>query len=128
MENKSKSEIKSFRERHRASDKEPAACLSSLQFSRAAEHSLNAPGDWEAAYPMDCSLPGCPIHGIFQARVLEYSLLFAGKTKEIDSPLEPLQGRLPCQHLDFRLSDLQNCNTIKAVFKPFNCGNWLQQQ
>ena len=78
--------------------------------------------------PMDCSLPGCPVHGIFQARVLEYSLLFAGKTKEIDSPLEPLQGQLPCQHLDFRLSDLQNCNTIKAVFKPFNCGNWLQQQ
>lgn len=55
MENKSKSEIKSFRERHRASDKEPAACLSSLQFSRAAEHSLNAPGDWEAAWcPHSC--------------------------------------------------------------------------
>ena len=26
--------------------------------------------------PMDCSLPGSSVHGIFQARVLEYSRLF----------------------------------------------------
>ena len=25
--------------------------------------------------PMDCSLPGCPVHGIFQARVLEWGAI-----------------------------------------------------
>ena len=25
--------------------------------------------------PMDCSLPGCSIHGIFQARVLEWGAI-----------------------------------------------------
>ena len=27
------------------------------------------------SYPMDCSLPGCPVHGIFQARVLEWDAI-----------------------------------------------------
>ena len=26
-------------------------------------------------YPMDCSLPGSPVHGIFQARVLEWGAI-----------------------------------------------------
>ena len=31
--------------------------------------------------PMDCSLPGSSIHGIFQARVLEWgAIAFSGKT------------------------------------------------
>ena len=32
--------------------------------------------------PMDCSLPGSPVHGIFQARVLEWGAIAfsAGKT------------------------------------------------
>ena len=31
--------------------------------------------------PMDCSLPGSSIHGIFQARVLEwYAIAFSGKS------------------------------------------------
>ena len=30
--------------------------------------------------PMDCSLPGSPVHGIFQARVLEWgAIAFSGK-------------------------------------------------
>ena len=33
--------------------------------------------------PMDCSLPGSSIHGIFQARVLEWgAIAFSGKTNE----------------------------------------------
>ena len=31
------------------------------------------------SYPMDCSLPGSSIHGIFQARVLEWgAIAFSG--------------------------------------------------
>ena len=35
--------------------------------------------------PMDCSLPGSPIHGIFQARVLEWgAIAFSGsESKEV---------------------------------------------
>ena len=33
--------------------------------------------------PMDCSLPGFSIHGIFQARVLEWgAIAFSGKLKQ----------------------------------------------
>ena len=36
--------------------------------------------------PMDCSLPGSSIHGIFQARVLEWgAIAFSGK--EIEDPM-----------------------------------------
>jgi len=31
--------------------------------------------------PMDCSPPGSPVHGIFQARVLEWGALRASKTR-----------------------------------------------
>ena len=30
--------------------------------------------------PMDCSLPGSPVHGIFQARVLEWGAIAFSKT------------------------------------------------
>ena len=31
--------------------------------------------------PMDCSLPGCSVHGIFQARVLEWGAIAFSKMK-----------------------------------------------
>ena len=34
--------------------------------------------------PMDCSLPGSSAHGIFQARVLEWGAIGAGKCQWID--------------------------------------------
>ena len=36
----------------------------------------------------------------------------AGNSKEINSPLQPPGGRLPCQHLDYKTSDLQDCKRI----------------
>ena len=33
--------------------------------------------------PMDCSLPGSSIHGIFQARVLEWGAIAFSKTKRL---------------------------------------------
>ena len=35
--------------------------------------------------PMDCSLPGSSVHGIFQARVLEWvAIAFSGREAETD--------------------------------------------
>ena len=47
--------------------------------------------------PMDCSLPGSSIHGIFQARVLEwgaiaFSVQISLLTANTDSPLRELTG------------------------------------
>ena len=39
-------------------------------------------------YPMDCSLPGSPVHGIFQARVLEWGAIALAQAKRIDSKPE----------------------------------------
>ena len=33
--------------------------------------------------PMDCSLPGSSVHGIFQARVLEWAAIAFSKLKEL---------------------------------------------
>ena len=46
--------------------------------------------------PMDCSLPGSSVHGIFQARVLEWvaihCLLRRGTGERYGSPAQPLVG------------------------------------
>ena len=56
--------------------------------------------------PMDCSLPGSSVHGIFQARVLEwgaiafsYCLLFNLKT----SVLHPSWWELPCNTMQYHV-------------------------
>ena len=36
--------------------------------------------------PMDCSLPGSSVHGIFQARVLEWGAIAFSCTQVIGSP------------------------------------------
>ena len=33
---------------------------------------------WTPSDPMDCSLPGSSVHGIFQARVLEWAAIKLG--------------------------------------------------
>ena len=37
------------------------------------------------SHPMDCSLPGSSVHGIFQARVLEWSATFMVMDGEIQA-------------------------------------------
>ena len=44
--------------------------------------------------PMDCSLPGSPIHGIFQARVLEWGAI-AFSLINLDSILKSRDITLP---------------------------------
>ena len=38
--------------------------------------------------PMDCSLPGSPIHGIFQARVLEWGAIVFSKFIHIEYAIQ----------------------------------------
>ena len=44
--------------------------------------------------PMDCSLPGSSVHGIFQARVLEWGAIAFSKSANDISPKKP-NSRLP---------------------------------
>ena len=57
--------------------------------------------------PMDCSLPGSSVHGIFQARVLEWgAVAFSGinSRSDLSSSVDPTQA-------DTKLNDLN----IKSV-------------
>ena len=39
--------------------------------------------------PMDCSLPGSSVHGIFQARVLEWgAIAFSGRDQQTEAKTE----------------------------------------
>ena len=40
------------------------------------------------SYPMDCSLPGSSVHGIFQARVLEWGAIAFSEFKPLTSSLD----------------------------------------
>ena len=45
--------------------------------------------------PMDCSLPGSSVHGIFQARVLEWGAIESNSWDPMDGgPLGILQARI----------------------------------
>ena len=45
--------------------------------------------------PMDCSLPGSSVHGIFQARVLEWGAIALGKNNIGVGFLSPPRGEIP---------------------------------
>ena len=52
--------------------------------------------------PMDCSLPGSSIHGIFQARVLEWgAIAFSKDQTAVAAAAKPIQLCLPlCDPID----------------------------
>ena len=50
--------------------------------------------------PMDCSLPGSSVHGIFQARVLEWvAIAFSMATAEFSTLVALLSAALSQHHL-----------------------------
>ena len=68
--------------------------------------------------PMDCSLPGSSIHGIFQARVLEWGAIAFSESHcrvwvKMFSPIERAKLCLPASHLpqkeDFPSERAQEC-------------------
>jgi len=74
--------------------------------------------------PMDCSLPGSSVHGIFQARVLEWgAIAFSGRTVwrfpkklEIELPYDPTIPLLGIsrenQNLKIYMHPSVHCSTI----------------
>ena len=47
------------------------------------------------SHPMDCSLPGSSVHGIFQARVLEWGAISFSNMTNLDSILKSRDSTLP---------------------------------
>ena len=60
-------------------------CHFLLQCMKLKNESEVAQSCWTLRHPMDCSLPGSSIHGIFQARVLEWSAIAFSKHPKIQS-------------------------------------------
>jgi len=59
--------------------------------------------------PMDCSLPGSSIHGIFQARVLEWGAIAFSE-----------QNTKPLQFMDWGMEDLILAHSKKRSRKIYN--------
>ena len=52
--------------------------------------------------PMDCSLPGSSIHGIFQARVLEWvAIAFSNKKSKKKHANDMLKKKRKCNHIKY---------------------------
>ena len=65
--------------------------------------------------PIDCSLPGCSVHGIFQARVLEWVVIAFSMTN-LDSVLKN-------RHITL----LTKVHLVKAMVFPvvmYGCESW----
>ena len=71
--------------------------------------------------PMDCSLPGSAIHGIFQARVLKWvAIAFSNKILE-SRPLFPDGCHIA--DVQYLLNEL-SCLEISTFVSPPWCGYW----
>ena len=67
---------------------------------------------------MDCSLPGSSVHGIFQARVLEWvASAFSVKMVHIKKKKKKANGNWDGQHKNFTVVHKKYKNTI--IFKKF---------
>ena len=49
---------------------------------------------------MDCSLPGSSVHGIFQARVLEWGAIAFSECREVGNHFSPSKGKLSSDEVD----------------------------
>ena len=66
-------------------------------------------------HPMDCSLPGSSVHGVLQARILEWGCL------ALPQGIFPIQGSnlglLPCRWILYPLSHLGSPQSIFTALK-----------
>ena len=75
--------------------------------------------------PMDCSLPGSPVHGIFQARVLEWgAIAFSGSylIKAIFSFISSLTVLVLSQFCDYQVSVSRIYQALLFVVMFWNSG------
>ena len=73
--------------------------------------------------PMDCSLPGSSVHGIFQARILEWVVISFSRVPNpgIEPVFSALAGRVftteslgkPREHMDLDNSECSGSKTVQ---------------
>ena len=66
---------------------------------------------------MDCSLPGSSVHGIFQARVLEWGAISFSRDPQGSNP-----GLSHCRQTLYRLSH-QGSHTASLALLSISCGS-----
>ena len=76
------------------------SCHFLLQCMKVKSESEVAPSCPTLSDPMDCSLPGSSIHGIFQARVLEWgAIAFSQQIQYVNSTSVFLVYKMLCEYL-----------------------------
>ena len=70
--------------------------------------------------PMDCSLPGSSIHGIFQARVLEWGAIAFSEYTAVHIQIVPVVPTFLLQI--FCLSKPRIASTLMHWYNPFSVG------
>ena len=74
--------------------------------------------------PMDCSLPGSSVHGIFQARVLEWGAI---AFSSVDIYVSLKKTGLPLEHKILNGSSAES-QTSGGVHLPLNYLDYLEKQ
>ena len=74
--------------------------------------------------PMDCSLPGSSVHGIFQARVLEWGAIAFSKGKELPTPVIWL-GESHGQYSSWGRNKLNTTEWLSLHSTSINCWPWF---
>ena len=73
--------------------------------------------------PLDCSPPGSDVHGILQARILEWVAIFFQET----FPIQGLNPGLPnCRQILYHLSHHESPIFIYLATFSLSCGIWDQ--
>ena len=109
-------------------------CLFLLQCMRVKSESEVAQSCLTRSDPMDCSLPGSSIHGIFQARVLEWGAI-AFSMRILEWCYSLLQGIFPtqrsnlgllhCRLIFYCLSHLRSPSSRHELSTSYYCqGEW----
>ena len=62
--------------------------------------------------PMDCSLPGSSVHGIFQARVLEWGAIAFSNAVDYNPPESSVRGILQARILEPVVMPSSDADTI----------------
>ena len=74
--------------------------------------------------PMDCSLPGSSVHGICQARVLEWGAIaisqYYHRTHKIASVFTEKSFMISEKHFEFETFSLR-CWIVSLLYKPHLC-------
>ena len=74
--------------------------------------------------PMDCSLPGSSVHGICQARVLEWDAIaisqYYHRTHKIASVFTEKSFMISEKHFEFETFSLR-CWIVSLLYKPHLC-------